>query len=250
MSLSGSEDAVVRLSGASYSVNGKKLVGPLDFSVLHGETVVLLGESGSGKTTTLRLINALIYPTEGTVFVEGRDSREWDPVELRRRTGYVIQETGLLPHFTVGQNVGLVPKLKAWDTSRTARRIDEMLELVDLPADEFRDRYPHELSGGQRQRVGVARALAADPPLLLCDEPFGAVDPATRRALQREFAALTRRLEKTVVFVTHDVREARLLGDRILVIDRGLVSFDGSIQEFAESDDNAVRELRGEPWSS
>lgn len=248
--MSGSEDAVVRLSGASYSVNGKKLVGPLDFSVLHGETVVLLGESGSGKTTTLRLINALIYPTEGTVFVEGRDSREWDPVELRRRTGYVIQETGLLPHFTVGQNVGLVPKLKAWDTSRTARRIDEMLELVDLPADEFRDRYPHELSGGQRQRVGVARALAADPPLLLCDEPFGAVDPATRRALQREFAALTRRLEKTVVFVTHDVREARLLGDRILVIDRGLVSFDGSIQEFAESDDNAVRELRGEPWSS
>lgn len=248
--MSGSEDAVVRLSGASYSVNGKKLVGPLDFSVSHGETVVLLGESGSGKTTTLRLINALIYPTEGTVFVEGRDSREWDPVELRRRTGYVIQETGLLPHFTVGQNVGLVPKLKAWDTSRTARRIDEMLELVDLPADEFRDRYPHELSGGQRQRVGVARALAADPPLLLCDEPFGAVDPATRRALQREFAALTRRLQKTVVFVTHDVREARLLGDRILVIDRGLVSFDGSIQEFADSDDNAVRELRGEPWSS
>lgn len=248
--MSGSEDAVVRLSGASYSVNGKKLVGPLDFSVSRGETVVLLGESGSGKTTTLRLINALIYPTEGMVFVEGRDSREWDPVELRRRTGYVIQETGLLPHFTVGQNVGLVPKLKAWDTSRTARRIDEMLELVDLPADEFRDRYPHELSGGQRQRVGVARALAADPPLLLCDEPFGAVDPATRRALQREFAALTRRLQKTVVFVTHDVREARLLGDRILVIDRGLVSFDGSIQEFADSDDNAVRELRGEPWSS
>lgn len=250
MSLSGSEDTVVRLSGAAYSVNGKKLVGPLDFSVSRGETVVLLGESGSGKTTTLRLINALIYPTEGTVFVEGRDSREWDPVELRRRTGYVIQETGLLPHFTVGQNVGLVPKLKAWDTSRTNARIDEMLELVDLPADEYRDRYPHELSGGQRQRVGVARALAADPPLLLCDEPFGAVDPATRRALQREFAALTRRLEKTVVFVTHDVREARLLGDRILVIDRGLVSFDGSIQEFAESDDNAVRELRGELWSS
>ncbi|MCZ6761246.1 MAG: ATP-binding cassette domain-containing protein [Gemmatimonadetes bacterium] len=245
-----SEDTVVRLSGATYSVNGKKLVGPLDFSVLHGETVVLLGESGSGKTTTLRLINALIYPTEGTVFVEGRDSREWDPVELRRRTGYVIQETGLLPHFTVGQNVGLVPKLKAWDTSRTSARIDEMLELVDLPVDEYRDRYPHELSGGQRQRVGVARALAADPPLLLCDEPFGAVDPATRRALQREFASLTRRLQKTVVFVTHDVREARLLGDRILVIDRGLVSFDGSIQEFADSDDNAVRELRGEPWSS
>ena len=197
-------------AGASAAV-----ISHLTFSVQQGETLVLLGESGCGKTTTLKLINRLLLPTSGQVMVENRSTTEWDPIRLRRRTGYVIQEGGLFPHFTVERNVGLVPALERWDDTRIKKRVNELLSLVGLKPNEFADRYPGELSGGQRQRVGVARALAAEPTLLLLDEPFGALDPLTRASLQRQFAELTRRLNKTAVFVTHDVREALLLGSRI-----------------------------------
>jgi osmoprotectant transport system ATP-binding protein len=184
---------------------------------------VLLGESGCGKTTTLRLVNRLLTPTLGSVLVEGKATTEWDVIRLRRRTGYVILEAGLFPHFTVAQNVALVPKLEDWDEPRVGQRVGELLSLVGLDAKRFADRYPRELSGGQRQRVGVARALAADPPLLLMDEPFGALDPLTRSSLQKEFAELKSSLGKTVIFVTHDVREALLLGSRIALMDAGRI---------------------------
>ncbi|HVG39710.1 MAG TPA: ATP-binding cassette domain-containing protein, partial [Pyrinomonadaceae bacterium] len=184
------------------------LVADLNFTIQRGETIVLLGESGSGKTTTLRLINRLLLPTRGVVTVEGKSTGEWDAIRLRRLTGYVIQEAGLFPHFTVEKNVGLIPTLENWEAARVHERASEMLRLVGLEPARFADRYPHELSGGQRQRVGVARALAADPPILLLDEPFGALDPLTRADLQREFTELCRRLKKTAIFVTHDLREA------------------------------------------
>jgi osmoprotectant transport system ATP-binding protein len=203
-------------SGASAPV-----ISHLSFTVQQGETLVLLGESGCGKTTTLKLINRLFLPTSGQVLVENKSTTEWDPIRLRRRTGYVIQEGGLFPHFTVGRNVGLVPSLERWDEERIKKRVNELLSLVGLEPNEFAQRYPGELSGGQRQRIGVARALAAEPPLLLLDEPFGALDPLTRASLQREFGELTRRLNKTAVFVTHDVREALLLGSRIGLMHQG-----------------------------
>ena len=187
----------------------------LSFDVARGETLVLLGRSGSGKTTTLKLINRLLEPSAGEVVVDGKSTVSWDPIALRRRIGYVIQETGLLPHITVARNVGLVPELEGWEPERRSARAKELLELVGLDPDAFADRYPSELSGGQRQRVGVARALAADPPILLMDEPFGALDPLTRAEMQSEFADLAERLGKTIVFVTHDVREAFALADRI-----------------------------------
>lgn len=196
------------------------VISDLTFSVRRGETVVLLGKSGCGKTTTLKLINRLLVPTSGQVLVEGKSTADWDPIRLRRQTGYVIQEGGLFPHFDVGRNVALVPELEQWPASRTQTRVSELLDMVGLGGD-FAVRYPMELSGGQRQRVGVARALAADPPLLLLDEPFGALDPLTRAGLQREFSALARSLNKTVVLVTHDVREALLLGTRIGLMDQG-----------------------------
>jgi osmoprotectant transport system ATP-binding protein len=203
--------------------------------VLKGEIVVLLGESGSGKTTSLKLINRLIDPTAGRVLVEGKPTIEWDPVRLRRRTGYVIQEAGLFPHFTIARNVGVVPTLEGWDAERIAARVDEMLQLVKLDPARFANRFPSELSGGQRQRVGVARALAADPPLLLLDEPFGALDPLTRASLQQEFGSLVQRLNKTAVFVTHDVREALILGTRIALMDRGRLALVASPEEFLAS---------------
>lgn len=196
------------------------VISHLTFTVQQGETLVLLGKSGCGKTTTLKLINRLLVPTSGQVLVEGKSTIDWDPIRLRRETGYVIQEGGLFPHFTVGRNVGLVPVLENWLAARTESRVNELLEMVGLPGD-FAARYPAELSGGQRQRVGVARALAADPPLLLLDEPFGALDPLTRAGLQREFGALAKALNKTVVLVTHDVREALMLGTRIGLMDHG-----------------------------
>jgi osmoprotectant transport system ATP-binding protein len=197
------------------------VISHLSFEVQHGETLVLLGESGCGKTTTLKLINRLLEPTAGQVMVENKSTTEWDPIRLRRRTGYVIQEGGLFPHFTVERNVGLVPSLERWDEERIKKRVNELLSLVGLEPSHFAHRYPGELSGGQRQRVGVARALAAEPPLLLLDEPFGALDPLTRASLQREFAELTRRLKKTAVFVTHDVREALQLGSRVGLMENG-----------------------------
>jgi osmoprotectant transport system ATP-binding protein len=197
------------------------IISHLNFTVHEGETLVLLGESGCGKTTTLKLINRLLVPTSGQVTVENKTTTEWDPIQLRRRTGYVIQEGGLFPHFTVERNVGLVPALERWEESKIKSRVDELLSIVGLEPREFADRYPGELSGGQRQRVGVARALAAEPPLLLLDEPFGALDPLTRASLQRQFVEISKRLKKTAVFVTHDVREALLLGSRIGLMHKG-----------------------------
>jgi osmoprotectant transport system ATP-binding protein len=212
---------VVEFRDASYHVAGAAILSHLCFRVEAGETLVLLGRSGSGKTTALKMINGLLFPTSGQVLVEGRSTAEWDPIQLRRRIGYVIQEVGLFPHFTVARNVGLVPSLEAWSPVAIAGRVDELLQKVGLPPGEFRARYPRQLSGGQRQRVGVARALAAGPTLLLFDEPFGALDPVTRRELQEQFLALNREFHTTSVFVTHDVREALRLGSRIALLAGG-----------------------------
>ncbi len=201
--------------------SGPPAVAGLCLEVAAGETCVLVGPSGCGKTTTLKMVNRLVEPTAGRVLVEGRDVAATDPVELRRGIGYVIQATGLFPHLSVADNVATVPRLLGWDRARTAARVDELLDLVGLPPAAFRARRPDELSGGQRQRVGVARALAADPPILLMDEPFGAVDPVTRARLQEEFIRLQGELGKTVVFVTHDIDEALRLGDRIAVLAEG-----------------------------
>ena len=221
----------------SHASASAPIISQLTFSVRQGETLVLLGESGCGKTTTLKLINRLLLPTSGQVMVEGKATSEWDPIRLRRRTGYVIQEGGLFPHFTVARNVGLVPALEGWDEAKIKQRVNELLSLVGLEASEFAQRYPGELSGGQRQRVGVARALAAEPPLLLLDEPFGALDPLTRASLQRQFAELTRRLNKTAVFVTHDVREALMLGTRIGLMHQGRLLLLETPENFLKSKD-------------
>jgi osmoprotectant transport system ATP-binding protein len=215
-------EPLIELRRACYDLpGGQKLLSDIDLSVGQGETLVLLGPSGSGKTTLLKLINRLVDPTSGEVLVEGRPTNQWDPIRLRRRIGYVIQETGLFPHFTIERNVAVVPRLEGWDPDRIHSRTLEMLRLVGLPPEEFATRKPHELSGGQRQRAGVARALAADPPLLLMDEPFGALDPMTRVGLQQEFRSLASRLRKTIVFVTHDLREALRLGTRIAMLEGG-----------------------------
>ncbi|HEY3037190.1 MAG TPA: ATP-binding cassette domain-containing protein [Pyrinomonadaceae bacterium] len=219
----------------SHAAAAAPVISHLSFSVQQGETLVLLGESGCGKTTTLKLINRLLLPTSGQVRVENKSTADWDPIRLRRRTGYVIQEGGLFPHFTVEKNVGLVPSLEQWDEERIKKRVNELLALVGLEPDDFADRYPGELSGGQRQRVGVARALAAEPPLLLLDEPFGALDPLTRASLQRQFGELTRRLDKTAVFVTHDVREALLLSSRIGLMHQGQLLLLDTPENFLKS---------------
>src|SRR5438270_7676504 len=235
-------EPLVEFREVSYAVSGgQRIIDRLKLNVARGETMVLLGESGCGKTTTLRLVNRLLAPTSGEVIVEGKATTEWDVIRLRRRTGYVIQEAGLFPHFTVEQNVGLVPSLEDWDEPRVRERVHEMLSLVGLDSKKFADRYPRELSGGQRQRVGVARALAADPPLLLMDEPFGALDPLTRASLQKEFAELKARLQKTVIFVTHDVREALLLGSRIALMDKGRIVLLETPEGFVKSNNELAR---------
>jgi osmoprotectant transport system ATP-binding protein len=217
------------------------IVSGISLQINAGETVVLLGRSGSGKTTLLRLINRLLVPQKGAIFVQDRATSDWDPIALRRGIGYVIQEGGLFPHFTVAENVALVPSLEKWDQSRTSKRVQELLELVGLDPGQFAERRPNQLSGGQRQRVGVARALAADPPILLMDEPFGALDPVTRAEMQREFADIARRLGKTIVFVTHDLREARRLATRIVLLQSGRIVASSRPDEFLRIDHPEVR---------
>ena len=212
-----------------------------------GETVALIGPSGCGKTTALKLVNRLLETDGGRVLVEGRDVAREDAIALRRKLGYVIQEGGLFPHWDVQSNVETVPRLLGWDEERRRRRAGEVLGMVNLPAEEFGARRPRQLSGGQRQRVGVARALAADPPVLLMDEPFGALDPIARRALQREFLDWKRRLKKAVLLVTHDMREAFLLADRIAVMDRGRIRQAGTKVDLVERPaDDFVREFVSE----
>ena len=213
--------AMVEFRNVSYRIGAKQILSHLDLGVEAGETLVLLGRSGSGKTTALKMVNGLILPTEGEVRVEGKPTTAWDLVRLRRRIGYVIQDVGLFPHFTVAQNIGLVPRLEAWEPQAIGQRVAELLAMLDLPPQQFLNRYPKELSGGQRQRIGVARALAANQQVLLFDEPFGALDPVTRHEIQQQFLRLSRTLGKTSIFVTHDPREAMLLATRIALLREG-----------------------------
>lgn len=220
MEISRDDRPAIDFRNVSYALNGHDILHELNLAIRPGETIVLLGRSGSGKTTTLKLINNLLTPTSGEILVDGRSTRDWDVIRLRRMIGYVIQEIGLFPHFNIERNIGLVPTIENWPSARIRKRVNELLQLVGLDPG-FARRFPRELSGGQRQRVGVARALAADPPILLMDEPFGALDPLTRLELQNEFLELQRRLKKTVVFVTHDLREALRLGTRIALLEAG-----------------------------
>ena len=234
-------DHSIEFIHAGFTIAEKALLSDLNLAVGNGETFVLVGRSGSGKTTSLKLINRLLTPTSGEVKVDGIPVARWDVIKLRRRIGYAIQEVGLFPHYTVQQNVAVVPKIAGWDAARTAARVSEVLELVGLPGQEFAGRYPHELSGGQRQRVGIARAIAADPPILLMDEPFGALDPLTRAEVRAEFQALQRRMRKTVVFVTHDVGEALMLGSRIGLLEKGRLQGVYTPQEFMQSADDVAK---------
>jgi osmoprotectant transport system ATP-binding protein len=234
----------IRFHGVTFSfAPGRETLHDLSLEVNSGETLVLLGASGSGKTTALRLINRLIVPSSGDVLVQGKSTLQWDVIRLRRSIGYVIQEIGLFPHYTIARNIGVVPEIEDWPAGKIATRTSELLHLVGLDED-LASRYPAELSGGQRQRVGVARALAADPPILLMDEPFGALDPLTRDQLQRDFRELQTRLHKTVVFVTHDMREAMLLGDRIALMDHGKIATLLTPREFLRSEHALVAAYR------
>jgi osmoprotectant transport system ATP-binding protein len=212
---------VIAFERVHFRRGDRSVLRDVTFRVNPGETVALVGRSGAGKSTVLKLINRMLEPQEGRVLVEGRDTREWQSTALRRQTGYVLQEVGLFPHMDVARNVGLVPFLAAWPQQRIEARTHELLDLVGLPPQEFAHRWPDQLSGGQRQRVGVARALAADPPVVLMDEPFGSLDPITRAELHREFSRIQRQVRKTVVLVTHDMREAFALADRVGVLDAG-----------------------------
>jgi osmoprotectant transport system ATP-binding protein len=218
-----------------YCIGGNLVLDNLNLRIVEGCTLVLLGRSGSGKTTALKMLNGLLFPSGGQVLVDDRATTDWDLIQLRRSIGYVIQEVGLFPHFTIGENVALVPRLKGWPQDRIAARVSELLDQVGLEPAQFLDRYPRQLSGGQRQRVGVARALAAEPKLLLFDEPFGALDPVTRVELQDQFLALRDRLRKTSIFVTHDVREALRLGTEIALLHRGRLEVLATPAEFVKS---------------
>ncbi|NJD69362.1 MAG: ABC transporter ATP-binding protein [Candidatus Methylomirabilota bacterium] len=222
------ESAAIEFERVHYHTpGGAVILDDVSFVIERGTILVLVGRSGVGKTTILRLINHLLVPTAGEVRVEGRATCEWDPIALRRRIGYVLQEVGLFPHMTIGRNVGIVPRLNGWPEPRIEARCRELLELVGLDPSTFEERFPHQLSGGQRQRVGFARALAADPPVILMDEPFGALDPLTRAELHREFRRIQEQLHKTVVMVSHDMGEAFALATRIGVLDQGrLVALD------------------------
>ncbi|HUB82572.1 MAG TPA: ATP-binding cassette domain-containing protein [Bryobacteraceae bacterium] len=223
---------ILEIRDLSCELGGRPVLRRINLSVEEGETVVLLGRSGSGKTTLLKTVNGLVPASSGEIRFEGRATAEWDQVAMRRRMGYVIQDAGLFPHWTVEANVGLVPRLAKWEPERVTARVETLLDTVGLPPAEFRHRYPRELSGGQRQRVGIARALGADPPLLLFDEPFASLDPITRYELQREFLALRRTVRKTALFVTHDVREALLLASRIALLHDGSVELTATPADF------------------
>jgi len=224
------------------ALGGHTILQNLNLGIAAGETLILFGRSGSGKTSALKLINRLYEPTSGEIFINGEPAAAADPIALRRKIGYVIQETGLFPHFTVERNIALVPHLEDWPEDRVSARVKEVLQIVGLDAAKFAARLPRELSGGQRQRVGVARALAADPPILLMDEPFGALDPLTRAEIQREFLQLQRALAKTIIFVTHDLREALLLGTRIAVLDAGRLTGVYTPREFLSTRDALAAE--------
>ena len=231
----------VEFSNVSFVLpDGRPILQDLNFEVQPGEILVLLGRSGSGKTTALKLVNRLLELSSGQLRVEGRSTKDWNPIELRRHIGYAIQDVGLFPHYTVARNIALVPSIENWPKQKTEARVEELLRLVGLPR-EIASRYPHQLSGGQRQRVGVARALAADPPILLMDEPFGALDPLTRADLQREFLSLQQQLGKTVLFVTHDLHEALRLGTRIALLEAGRLISLSSGEEFLSSPEPLVK---------
>jgi osmoprotectant transport system ATP-binding protein len=222
---------------------GARIFDGFALSIEAGDVFALVGRSGAGKSTLLRLVNRLLLPDSGSVLVEGRDTREWEPIRLRRSVGYVIQDVGLFPHMSVADNIGVVPRLEKWEPRRVEARVNELLDLIGLPSSTYAQRWPDELSGGQRQRVGVARALAADPPVLLMDEPFGALDPMTRTELQVEFRRIQARVRKTVILVTHDMGEAMTLGDRLGVLDGGrLIAYDRP-DEMVHSRDPRVRRL-------
>ena len=233
----------VRFDNVALQRGQRQVLRGVDLEVMSGETLALVGPSGAGKSSLLKLINRMLLPDAGTVIVRGRPTSSWDPFELRRSTGYVLQEIGLFPHLTVADNVGVVPRLLGWEEPRIAKRTGEMLTLVGLDPDRYASRPPSELSGGERQRVGVARALAADPPLLLMDEPFGALDPITRSELHRQFRAIQERLRKTVVIVTHDMAEAFALATRIAVLnDAAIVAVDAP-RAIADHQDPMVQAL-------
>jgi len=224
-------------------MDSRRILSGISLKIHQGETIALLGRSGSGKTTMLKLINRLRNCSSGEVLVENQPVRDWDVIRLRRRIGYIIQEVGLFPHFTIEQNVCLVPGLENWPAAKIESRLNEVMQLVGLNAAEYAGKYPRELSGGQRQRIGVARALAADPAILLMDEPFGALDPVTRAELQREFLALARKVSKTTVLVTHDLREALQLGTRVILLDAGRIVADASPGDFLKLDQEVAREF-------
>lgn len=228
----------------SYAVEGRKILDDLSFNVDRGEALVLLGSSGSGKTTALRLINRLLDPTSGTILIDGKDVSQSDPIQLRRQIGYVIQEFGLLPHWTIRDNVLLVPRLLGWPEERQVRRAEELLNQVGLANAEMASRKPDRLSGGQRQRVAVARALAAEPALLLFDEPFGALDPVTRHDMQQQFAQLRKHYNVAAVFVTHDLLEALTIGTRIAILGSGKLEAIVSPKEFWEIETPVARAFR------
>lgn len=237
-----SEGPAIEFENVSYRHPGGPRV-LVDFccAIARGETLALVGRSGTGKTTILRLINRLLLPDAGRVIVEGRSTLDWDPIRLRRHIGYVMQEVGLFPHMSIGRNVAVVPQLEDWSTDRIRARTDDVLNLVGLDPETYRDRFPHELSGGQRQRVGVARALAVDPPILLMDEPFGALDPLTRAEMHREFHRIQSQVQKTIVCVTHDMGEAVALGTRLGVLAQGRLAALAAPAEIADSKDPEVQ---------
>jgi len=236
-----SSKAVIEFRNVSYRASNQSVLQDMNLTVDGGETLVLLGRSGSGKTTSLKLINRLLQQNSGDVLVEGKSTTEWDLIRLRRRIGYVIQEAGLFPHYTIAKNVGLLLKIEKKSKAEIRKRTEEMLRMVDLDPVQFADRYPYQLSGGQRQRVGVARALASDPPMLLMDEPFGALDPLSRSELQQQFLRMREQLHKTIILVTHDVREALLLGTRIGLMESGKLLGTYTPEEFRSSPDPSVR---------